>query len=386
MSEPKLNDAAHADAVKQTRSEAHHIYLISLTLALAYLLVIVYASLQPMRGWRFPAADVYAFLSAPWPRYITLSDVLINLSAYVPLGFMLTLGLRVCLPPVAAVAAGLLLSVALCIAMESIQMFLPARIASNIDVLANAAGALIGALAAPLFLPSQRIGARLGVLRDRVFLPGALIDAGMVVATLWIISHLSPLTQVFGTGNLRSTFDLPEYLFHTPSLLLSAEVMVVFFNLLGIGLLLSTLLRADTRRGVVISVVIVAALACKMLISVFLGKPLGAWAWITPGATLGLLLGAILLGALLNLSRAVRLSLALLCLMMALAAINLAPDNPYFSLPSQLTNGRASHFLSFSSILRALSELWPLIALAYLCVALWRTRSMHVPVRRTNPL
>ena len=69
-----------------------HVHLLALTLALAYLLVIVYASLQPLRGWRMPAAEVYGFLTAPWPPYITLADVLVNVAAYVPLGFMLALG------------------------------------------------------------------------------------------------------------------------------------------------------------------------------------------------------------------------------------------------------------------------------------------------------
>lgn len=368
-----MNKLKH-DTVIPLAGESRHVYLLSLVLALAYLLVIMYASLQPFRDWRFPTQDVYGFLAAPWPRYITFSDVLINVSAYIPLGFMLTLGVRLWLPPMAAVAAGLLLAVGISIAMESIQMFLPARIASNVDVLANGAGALIGALAAPLFLPSRRIGARLGTLRDRVFMPGALIDIGIVAAVLWIVTHLNPLTQVFSTGNLRGTFDLPAYFFHTPSRLLSVEATVVFFNLLGIGLLLSTLLRAGTRRGLVIGIVIVAALACKMLITAFLGKPQGAWAWMTPGTVLGLMLGGTLLAGLLALGHRARLSLALLSLVIALAVINLAPDNPYFSLPPQLTSGKASHFLSFSAILRALSELWPLIALSYLCVALWRNR------------
>lgn len=358
-----------------TPAPSRHVYLLALTLALAYLLVIVYASVQPLRGWRFPAEDVYGFLTAPWPRYITLTDVLINVMAYVPLGFLLTLGLRVVMPPVAAVAAGLLLAAVFSIALESVQMFLPARIASNVDVLANSAGALVGALAAPLFLPSQHLGARLGAWRDRVFLPGALTDAGIVVAALWIITQLNPFTQVFGTGNLRGTFDLPAYFFHTPSLLLSAEAAVVLCNLLGVGLLLSTLLRAETPRNLVITLVIAAALACKMLITAFLDKPQGAWAWMTPGAMLGLVLGATLLAGLLTLGQRTRLALAMLAMAMALAAINLAPDNPYFSLPARLTGGKSSHFLSFSGILRALSELWPLIALGYLCATLWTTRT-----------
>ena len=349
-------------------------FLLSLNLALAYLLIIVYASLQPFRNWRLPAVDVYGFLAAPWPRYITLTDVLINVCAYIPLGFMLALGLRRWLRPMHAVIASTLLAVAVSIAMESMQMFLPARIASNVDVLANSMGGLIGALAAPLFLPSQKIGARVVALRDRLFVPGALTDIGIVLVGLWIATHLNPWTQVFGTGLLRATFDLPEVFIHTPSRLLSAEATVVFFNLLGIGLLLSTLLRVEVRRGVVICVVIATALALKMLLAVLLGKPQGAWAWMTPGAVMGLLLGATLLAGLLVMKLRLRLLLAGVCIVLALAAINLAPENPYFNLPRQLTSGRISHFLSFSGILRALSELWPLLALPYLGVAWWRHR------------
>ena len=369
-----VNTLAHSRASTNT-TESRHVFLLSLVLALAYLLVIIYASLQPFRNWRLPAEDVYGFLTAPWPRYITLKDVLINLSAYMPLGFMLTLGLRRWLRPVSAVTAGTLLAIVVSIVMESVQMFLPARIASNVDVLTNGAGGLIGALAAPLFLPSRAIGARVAVLRDRVFVAGALTDIGIVVAVLWIATHLNPWTQVFGTGHLRETFDLPVVFMHTPSRLLSAEAAVVFFNVLGIGLLLSTLLRADIRRGVVIGVIVAAALALKMLISAALGKPQGVWAWMTPGATLGLLLGAILLAGLLALNHRARVVLAVVCIVLALAAINLAPDNPYFSLPLQFASGRTSHFLSFWSILRALSELWPLLAVTYLCIAAWHTRN-----------
>ena len=358
-----------------TATESQHVFLLSLVLALAYLLTIIYASLQPFRNWRMPAEDVYGFLTAPWPYYITLKDVLINVSAYIPLGFMLTLGLRRWLRPGFAVPAGMLLALAVSIAMECVQMFLPARIATNVDVFSNGAGGLIGALAAPLFAPSRAIGAQLGAVRDRLFVPGALTDVGIVVFVLWIATHLNPWTQVFGTGHLRETFDLPVVFMHTPSRLLSAEAAVVFFNVLGIGLLLSTLLREEIRRGVVISVIIAAALVLKILISAALGKPHGVWAWLTPGAGVGLLLGAILLMGLFALNRRARQLLAVVCILLALAAINLAPDNPYFSPPLRFASVRTSHLLSFWSILRALSELWPLLAVIYLCTACWRHRT-----------
>ena len=39
-------------------------------LALAYLLLIVYASLTPFSGWRDSGADVWSFLFVPWSRHI----------------------------------------------------------------------------------------------------------------------------------------------------------------------------------------------------------------------------------------------------------------------------------------------------------------------------
>lgn len=349
-------------------------FLLSLVLAQAYLLIIVYASLQPFRGWRLPAAEVYGFLTAPWPRYITLNDILFNVSAYVPLGFMLTLGLRLALKPGNAVLTGTLLAVLLSIAMESVQMFLPARIATNVDVLTNGVGALIGALAAPLFSPTQVLGARIIALRRRLFVPGMLADLGVLLVLLWIAAHLNPWAQLFGAGDVRASFELRETVSHTANRLLAAEAIVVLLNFVGIGLLLSTLVRVDVRRGVFIGAAVVLALAMKMLAAWLLGKPQGLWAGLTPGMAAGLVLGAGLLAGLLAFGTSTRLLMALASFALALVMINLAPDNPYFSLPAQLARGGRSHFVSFWSIMRALSELWPLLAITYLSVAWWRLR------------
>ena len=350
---------------------APHAYKLALVLALAYLLTIIYASLQPLRGWRLPPVDLYGFLMAAWPRYITLEDVLANAAAYVPLGFLLALGLRLFLSPTWSVIVGALLAVMVSIGMESLQMFLPARIASNVDVLANGTGGLIGALTASLFLPSQIIGAQLVAWRNRVLRPGALIETGALIAVLWIFSQLNPLTQIFGTGHLRATFDLPVYFFHTPGLLLTAEAAVVFFNLLGLGLMLSTLLQQNARQGLVIAGFIVVAVVLKMLIAFVFSHPRGAFAWMTPGVMLGFSMGVmVLLVGLLSLPRQLRVCLALLCILLALAAINLAPDNPYFNMPPPLASGRVTQLLGLSAILRALSELWPLLALVYLLALL----------------
>src|SRR5215203_4181144 len=70
--------------------------------ALAYTLVIVYASVQPFAGWRMPPPEVFGFLTAPWPRYLTSGDIALNVAAYLPLGAMLFFALR---PPLSAAFA-----------------------------------------------------------------------------------------------------------------------------------------------------------------------------------------------------------------------------------------------------------------------------------------
>ena len=62
-------------------------------LALLFAALVVYASLYPFEGWRWPGASVATFVSAPLPRYWTGFDVGANLVGYGPLGFLLALAL-----------------------------------------------------------------------------------------------------------------------------------------------------------------------------------------------------------------------------------------------------------------------------------------------------
>jgi len=171
---------------------------------------------------------------------------------------------------------------------------------------------------------------------------------------------------------------------HTASRMQSAETLVVMLNVLGMGLMLSTLLRDGVRRGVVVTVVVALALGMKLVAAWALGKPQTAWLGFTPGMLIGLGLGTVLLAGLLKLGRSARLALALACVIFALMAVNFAPDNPYFSPSPQLARGGITHFLSFWSIMRALSELWPLLAIAYLAIAWWRHSTLSRFIMRAS--
>jgi VanZ family protein len=333
-------------------------------LAVAYLLVIAYASLQPFGGWWTPPEEIRHFLSAPWPRYITLEDVLVNIGAYVPLGFLFARAFMRKARIQRAVLAAAALACVTTVAMETAQMFMPSRIASNVDVLTNAIGGLIGALAAPLFSPTRLPGMQLARLRRTWFVYGAGADIGLVLVCVWIATQLHPTAQPFGTGNLRATFDLPVWLIHTPTLQFAAEAAVAGFNVLGLGLVVIALTRASRPRFAAVVAVLAAGFAAKALAAFAVAKSASALGWLTPGVALGVLVAALLLYGLAKLPRRAHWAAASLAFAAAVVAINVAPGNPYQTVPPQLLAG-PTHFLSFSGIVRALSELWPFLAVAY---------------------
>jgi VanZ family protein len=349
---------------------SQHTVRLAWILGLAYLLVVVYASLHPFGGWRLPPGEILLFLGAPWPRFITLQDILVNVGAYVPLGFLLSVGLGSRYGAGRGALAATLIATAFSLAMESAQMFLPARIASNVDLLANGAGALLGAMAAPLFAPTRILGGRLHAARHRLFVDGIVADAGLVIVLLWLFTQFHPTVQPFGTGYLRATFDLPVYFNHTPGLAFMSEALVVLFNLGGAGLMLSAFMRDGARPMRVIAFLAAAALAIKAYTAAELVQLTAPLAWLTPGVLAGLCGAAAFLYAATRLPSAAQIALAAVCIVAAAAVINLAPENPYQNVPPRLLVRGASHFLSFSGIVRALSELWPALALGYLLGAL----------------
>lgn len=363
-------------------AEAHaggfsaHAVRLAWILALAYLLVVVYASAQPFHGWRLPPPDLAGFLTAPWPRYITSEDIFVNVAAYAPLGFLLSIGWGARLGAGRGVLAATVCAAAASLLLETVQLFLPARIASNVDLLTNGVGALIGAMAAPLFAPRRILGGKVHTVRRQLFREGMAADAGLVILCLWPMTQFHPTTQLFGAGAARASLHLPAYSSFTPALALGGEATVAFFNLLGVGLLVSVLLRGAERRMLLIGLVAGASLVAKAVSAAALHKVGAPLAWFTPGVTIGLLAGWVVLYGVTRLPRGAQLALGALCILLATVAINLAPDNPYQSVSARLIAGGQSHFLNFSGIVRALSDLWPLLAFGFFLYGLAARRRL----------
>ena len=155
--------------------------------------LVAYASLYPFTGWRTQDMEFLGFLWAPWPRYWTAFDVFSNLVGYVPLGFFIavivlrTHGGR--WRWFAAVVFPSLLSLVL----ESLQVYLPRRVPSNVDWLLNSAGGLMGVLLAVLL---HAIGwlDRWQRIRNNWFVPDA--HGALILLALWPVALLYPAAEI----------------------------------------------------------------------------------------------------------------------------------------------------------------------------------------------
>lgn len=327
----------------------------------AYLVLVVYASLYPFTGWRDQGVSPDAFLFAPMPRYFTGFDLLVNIAGYFPLGFLLVLAFNTPHRPVLAAVAATALACALSTALEALQSYLPSRVASNLDVLCNTAGAFLGALfgaqTAPTFMSS-----RMRMLRGEWLAPGPHTDLGLVLLALWLLTQANPALLLFGNGDLRADLRLGLAPFSADGFRLM-ETTIVALNLVALGALAALVARARHHAWAIMAAAIVLTLLAKALASALWFKPENYLVWLTPGAQEGLMLGVLALLLVPWLPRGILAALAVVLLGAAVVMVNLVPENPYHtSTPPQWQQGQ---FLNFNGLTGAVALLWPFGAIAW---------------------
>jgi VanZ family protein len=333
-------------------------------LAVAYLALVAYASLYPFSGWRVPTTEPAAFLFADWPIYLTISDVVLNVLAYVPLGLLLTLVLMAWMPRLAAAFLGLLAGTCISLSIEYAQNYLPARFPSNVDLLANTGGALLGAILAHAYGNRWLLSGDLYRLRGRLFQPGASTDLGFMLLAMWLFTQLNAEVWLFGNGDLRHL--LPDFIgmrFSADGYRL-LESGVAALNFCGVGFMLAAIARSYFASALALAVLTATALALKTVASSALFVPGNPSLWLTPGSLTGLAIGAAAWLPLAAVPRRWLIRLAAVCLACGLVLVNLVPENPY--LTAALMVLQHGHYLSFNHMTGTLSLVWPFLAIAYL--------------------
>ncbi len=344
-------------------------------LTLAYIALIIYASLYPFDDWRNQGILPWAYFTQPLPKYWTGFDVAINIAGYAPLGFLGVLtALRTGHSRLAVLGVTLLVFT-LSMILEGVQNYLPSRRASNVDLWLNALGGFLGGTLAWVL---EKVGAidRWSHFRRTWFVPQA--RGGLVLLALWPIAVIFPAAVPLGLGQVLERVEqaLGEALSDTPflewlpmrtielqPLLPGAELLCVLLGALIPILLAYSILRTTAQRVIFL----IAALAISVLVSgISAGLSFGpehALAWLTLPVKLGLL-GAAVAGVLcLALSSRSCIAVLLLALVVQLFVLNLAPASPYFA--QTLQTWEQGRFIRFHGVVQWLGWLWPFAAVAY---------------------
>lgn len=356
--------------------------LLARYLAFAWLGVVIYASLHPFSGWRSTGISPFAFLQGGWPRYWTGFDLTVNVLTYVPLGFLLTLALSRLPWRFTAPILATLLSAGVSFGVETIQIWLPSRVPSNVDLGCNALGGLLGALAA--LWTGPRFFAHVARWQHRLVAPIPQAELGLTLLGLWLFIPLSPEILLFGAGDFRQILDLPGAMAFSAASFPRLEMSIVACNTVAVGLLVRLLAARITLAYLLVVAVLALGLLVRSLAAAVLIAPEQAFAWWTPAVQDGLLYGILFLAPVLLLPTHVAVVFAALAIMAGTALVNLAPPNPY-SLAA-LATWQQGHFLNFNGLTRLVSILWPFLTLSFLILSSrWTgTRSARTPRKSTS--
>ena len=328
-------------------------------------LLLAYASLYPFFPLRPPSPEAIAgfFLT---PRYITRSDIAFNVIAYIPLGLLACLYFRRGGAGKFAILKAAGFAAVYSIAMEVLQFFVPNRVATLLDVAANAAGGLIGALvfADPLY---SVVTKKLGEVRERMVIPGAWGDAGLVLVMLWLLAQLNPALPFFGAGNIGGEARVEIAILHW---------IAVALSICGFGLFLSALVQ-DAGSLRVTLVLLSVALWLKFATASVLLQPHITEDGVSPGRVAGLAAGLLLFVPLRRMPRLGRIYLALV--MILAGALFSKIFGAYSPVEELLRLFRWPHgqLGSFATLTRFLHELWPVAALVYLIALFFHERRMR---------
>ncbi len=339
-------------------------------LTLCYALFIVYGSLSPFSGWREQGYDFLDVLREPLILTYTGFDTVVNVLAYMPFGLLTVLTFNTRFNAIVSVIFGLFVAVSLSASMEYVQMYLPSRVSSNMDLLSNSAGALLGSLLALSVVSHTWLLAQIDQWRNNLFNSGKEMDFGLALLALWMFGQINPslpmLGNLFISELARQPFAaLPQEPFDW------YESSAVVLNLLMLGALLLTLLRIPRNTFPALAVILCAVALAKFVTAAVLLKSWALLLWINSEAVLGMFFGTVLLFAALWLPRNWRMLSGAAVALAYFGVVNflLGDNNPAAAMT--IYHWHYGHLLNYNGLAQTIALVFPLLLLWHL----WRIRN-----------
>jgi VanZ family protein len=348
---------------------------------LAFSALIVYASLYPFTGWRWPPGlDAASLLALPWPPWRNQFDITANVLGYLPLGLLVY---GACVRNGVAAGRGFAVAVVcaavLSYAMEVVQTLLPARVPSRLDWVLNIAGALSGAALAALL---HHLGGldRWQAVRDRWFVRGS--GGALVLLLLWPVGLLFPAPVPLGVGQVgqrlkewavfalegtpwsEATADWAFPPVSKAALSPPAELVAIALGLLAPCLVAFTASRPGWRRVLMAGGAAALAFAAMTLSTALNFAPEHALAWLTPVTLPALGLGFVFAALCAPIGRRTAAGLGLVVLTALVALVSQAPADPYYA--DSLQAWEQGRFIRFHGLARWIGWLWPYLAMVWL--------------------
>jgi VanZ family protein len=351
-------------------------------LALVYAALVLYASLYPFTGWRWPPGPTLgALLALPWPPWRDPFDVWSNVLGYVPLGALLYVAqVRGGRTGWQAALAALLAASSLSYLTEVVQQFVPGRVPSRVDWALNSTGAAAGAALAAM-LQALGLLQRWQAMRERWFVRDSA--GGLSLLALWPIGLLFPTPVPLGVGHvaeqlrdaLLAVFEEAPWAHGFVDLLKVSgawvqplpplsDALVQLLGFLAPCMVAFSVARPGWRRALLVLGLLAVGVLATTLSTVLSFGPANALAWLTPLTVPALLVGALLaaLCALLEPRAAAGLGLAVLGALVVL--VSQAPVDPYFA--DSLQAWEQGRFIRFHGLALWIGWLWPYAAMAWL--------------------
>lgn len=343
-------------------------------LAIGYALFIGYASLSPFSGWREQGIVFVDVLRLPLNSPYTLFDVILNFVSYIPFGLLVGLTLRARHTAITSAVWAVLLGILLSAGMEYLQMYLPRRTSSNLDLLMNSMGMACGAVLAVSITSWTGWFAHLTHWRNRLFHPEREMDFGLAILALWMFGQINPTLPMLGNLFIHAVAQQP-FVTTTSTPFNSMESLTVMLNLLMVGVLLITLLRIPRHIGYMLLTVLGGVALVKFVTAAVLLKSSALLLWINSEAMLGIACGMILLSIGVRLPRRQLIYLGAIITLSYFTLVN--QDTPHNSPASSMTiyQWNQGHLRNYNGLAQTISLIFPVLLLFHL----WRVRLVTSP-------
>ena len=355
-------------------------------LAGVYGTLVLYASLFPFTGWRWPPGqDLLTLLALPWPPWRDPFDAWANGLGYLPLGLLVCFAARRSGWRTApAVALGVALPALLSFGCEVLQQFVPTRHPSLKDFAFNSAGAAAGVLLA-LALHALGWVDRWHALRERWFVRDSA--GALALLALWPLALLAPVPVPLGLGQVedllrnevagwldgvewaaaaRALIEVPP----APDRPLApfTEGAITALGLLAPCLVAYSVVDPGWRRLALALGALALALGSMTLSTLLNFGPEHALAWIGRATAPALVAGTVIAWLLAPSSRRVVAGCALIVLGALVATVAQTPADPYFA--QSLQAWEQGRFVRFHGLAQWIGWLWPYVTIVWLLLRL----------------